>query len=89
MAICAEKIIKANGFDKMIKLIHKPSTTLTVGENGDLKKRANILVAEVFDTELIGEGALSTFHHASQVLLEVCIAALFFEKIHRKVPIFF
>ncbi|XP_051157383.1 protein arginine N-methyltransferase 7 [Leptopilina boulardi] len=70
MAICAEKIIKANGFDKTIKLIHKPSTSLTVGENGDLQKRANILVAEVFDTELIGEGALSTFHHASQVLLE-------------------
>lgn len=71
MALCAEKIIKANGFDKIIKLIHKPSTALTVGENGDIQKRPNILVAEVFDTELIGEGALSTFHHARHVLLEV------------------
>lgn len=78
MAICAEKIIKANGFDKIIKLIHKPSTSLTVGENGDLQKRANILVAEVFDTELIGEGALSTFHHASQVLLEVCFLLIYY-----------
>ena len=32
--------------------------------------RANILVAEVFDTELIGEGAISTFEHASQCLLD-------------------
>ncbi|XP_043471337.1 protein arginine N-methyltransferase 7 isoform X2 [Leptopilina heterotoma] len=70
MALCAEKIIKANGFDNIIKLIHKPSTALTVGKDGDIQKRPNILVAEVFDTELIGEGALSTFHHASHVLLE-------------------
>ena len=33
--------------------------------------RANILVTEVFDTELIGEGALSTFKHAHAHLLEV------------------
>ncbi|XP_024947439.1 protein arginine N-methyltransferase 7 isoform X2 [Cephus cinctus] len=43
---------------------------MKVGPNGDMTKRANILVTEVFDTELIGEGALSTFHHAQQVLLE-------------------
>ena len=33
--------------------------------------RANILVTEVFDTELIGEGAIPTFHHAHKELLEV------------------
>lgn len=44
---------------------------MIVGENGDMPKRANILVTEVFDTELIGEGALSTFRHAHEVLLEV------------------
>ena len=32
--------------------------------------RANILVAEVFDTELIGEEALETFKHALEELLE-------------------
>ena len=32
--------------------------------------RVNILVAEVFDTELIGEGALETFKHALEELLE-------------------
>ena len=38
---------------------------------GDMPQRANILVTEVFDTELIGEGAISTFTHAHKELLEV------------------
>ena len=33
--------------------------------------RANILVTEVFDTELIGEGAIGTYTHAHKELLEV------------------
>jgi len=41
-----------------------------------MPKRANILVTEVFDTELIGEGALPTFHHAHKHLLEVSILFL-------------
>lgn len=71
MANCAAKIIQENGFEDKIKLIRKRSTKMTVGEGGDMSKRANILVTEVFDTELIGEGALSTFRHAHEVLLEV------------------
>ncbi len=39
--------------------------------DADLQRKANILVTEVFDTELIGEGAISTFHHAHKCLLEV------------------
>lgn len=35
-----------------------------------MKIRANILVTEVFDTELIGEGALNTFKKAHEELLE-------------------
>jgi len=71
MADCAAQIIKENGFEDKIKLIRKRSTKMTVGKDGDMMKRANILVTEVFDTELIGEGALSTFRHAHEVLLEV------------------
>nr|CAD7430778.1 unnamed protein product [Timema monikensis] len=70
MAECALKVIKENGFSKQIHLIPKRSTEITVGEDGDMKHRANILVTEVFDTELIGEGALGTFKHAHEVLLE-------------------
>lgn len=71
MAECAEKIIKNNGFESRIKLIKKKSTEISVSETGDMKQRANILVTEVFDTELIGEGALPTFKHAHEHLLEV------------------
>ncbi len=36
-----------------------------------MEERANILVTEVYDTELIGEGAIPTFHHAHKCLLQV------------------
>ncbi|XP_053994662.1 protein arginine N-methyltransferase 7 isoform X1 [Hylaeus volcanicus] len=70
MAKCAIKIIEENGFKDKIKLIQKRSTKMIVGKDGDMEKKANILVTEVFDTELIGEGALSTFRHALDYLLE-------------------
>ena len=41
-----------------------------------MEGKANILVTEVFDTELIGEGGISTFHHAHKCLLEVSISNL-------------
>lgn len=65
---CAAKIIEANGMEGKIKLIKKHSTQLVVGV--DIEQRANILVTEVFDTELIGEGAIETFNHAHKHLLE-------------------
>ncbi|XP_060604526.1 protein arginine N-methyltransferase 7-like [Ruditapes philippinarum] len=70
MAECASKIIAQNGFADKIKLVPKRSTDLVVGEGKDLPRRANILVTEVFDTELIGEGAIGTFTHAHKELLE-------------------
>ncbi|RZC34261.1 protein arginine N-methyltransferase 7 [Asbolus verrucosus] len=70
MSECALKIIKRNGYENKIKVIPKRSTDITVGINGDIATRCNILITEVFDTELIGEGALSTFSHAHKVLLE-------------------
>lgn len=63
----AEKLIEANGMAGKIKLINKMSTQLKV--EVDMDERANILVTEVFDTELIGEGAIETFNHAVQNLL--------------------
>ncbi|XP_033117180.1 protein arginine N-methyltransferase 7-like [Anneissia japonica] len=71
----ARKIVAQNGFAEKIKVIGKRSTELTVGPDGDLPRRANILATEVFDTELIGEGAVPTFHHAHKHLLtEDCIS---------------
>lgn len=70
MADCAEKIIEHNGVRHCINIIKKRSTDILVGKNGDMPKRANILVTEVFDTELIGEGAIGIFTHAHEHLLE-------------------
>lgn len=70
MADCAEQIIEANGMKQAIKIIKKRSTDIIVASDGDMKQRANILVTEVFDTELIGEGAISIFNHAHDELLQ-------------------
>ena len=45
--------------------------------DGDMPDRANILVTEMFDTELIGEAALSTFIHAHKHLLKVHLLHVF------------
>lgn len=67
MADSAERIMESNGMLDAIRIIKKRSTEL---REEDLPQRANILVTEVFDTELIGEGAIETFNHAHQHLLE-------------------
>ncbi|XP_071503684.1 protein arginine N-methyltransferase 7-like [Diadema antillarum] len=69
IAEAAKKIIAKNGFGDKITVIPKRSTEVTVGPDGDMPARANILAAEVFDTELIGEGAVPTYLHAHKHLL--------------------
>lgn len=69
MAKCANDVMISNGCKDQIKLIPKRSTDIIVGQ--DMKEKANILVTEVFDTELIGEGAIGTFNHAHKHLLTV------------------
>ena len=54
-----------------ITVFHKRSTRLKVGPGLDMEERANILVAELLDTELIGEGAIGAYAHAKEHLLTV------------------
>ncbi|KAK9503606.1 hypothetical protein O3M35_010131 [Rhynocoris fuscipes] len=68
MADIAKNLVQNNCLSDKIKIIAKRSTQLRVGV--DMEHRANILVTEVFDTELIGEGAIETFNHANEHLLE-------------------
>ena len=67
MAKIAKKCIERNGLTDQIRVIDKRSTELNLAEDlqGD---RINLIVAEVFDTELIGEGALRTFAEACKHL---------------------
>ncbi|KAH8253267.1 hypothetical protein KR032_004540 [Drosophila birchii] len=76
MANCAAKILAANGAGDKVRLIRKRSTEILIGE--DMPRRANLLVAELLDTELIGEGAISIYNHAHAELLTedvLCIPA--------------
>ncbi|KAM8860586.1 protein arginine N-methyltransferase 7 isoform 2-T2 [Synchiropus picturatus] len=70
MAEAARCIVKKNGFADKIKVINKHSTDVTVGPGGDMQTKANILITELFDTELIGEGALPSYEHAHQNLVQ-------------------
>ena len=71
MVKCAREVIAHNQCQDKINLIPKRSTDITVGATGDMSEKANILVTEVFDTELIGEGAIGTYNHANKFLLTV------------------
>ncbi|XP_053175311.1 protein arginine N-methyltransferase 7 [Scomber japonicus] len=70
MATAAQSIVEKNGFSDKIKIINKHSTDVTVGPDGDMQMKANILITELFDTELIGEGALPSYEHAHHNLVQ-------------------
>lgn len=69
IAKVANEIVKKNGFGDKISVIGKRSTELSMEEGK--QSRANLLVTELWDTELIGEGALPTLRDACNRLLEV------------------
>ena len=71
MVRIARQVITKNGFGDIISIVPKRSTEMS---EADMTCQANILVTEVFDTELIGEGALVTFAHAHKDLLEVSLS---------------
>ena len=62
IALVARGIIAANGFQQQINLIDRKSTL--IDPDKDLPRSADVLVAEIFDLILLGEGALPTLRHA-------------------------
>jgi len=69
MAKIAENVLELNRTaEKRITLHKRASTELTVAERGgEMPRKADILVMEIFDSELLGEGVLPTMRHAHQV----------------------
>lgn len=63
----ARDIVAANGLSGQIDVINKRSTDLALGAG--IAERAQVLIAEVFSGDLIGEGILPTVEHAHQQLL--------------------
>lgn len=68
MASLAKKVIAQNGLSDKITVINKHSTQLLIGE--DLPERADVMVTEIFDRALVGEGMLPTISHARSSLLK-------------------
>ncbi|CAL8102578.1 unnamed protein product [Calicophoron daubneyi] len=67
MADCASSVLDSNDLSNRIQVIPKRSDKLVVGQ--DCPSRFNMLVAELLDTELIGEAALTTYKHAAENLI--------------------
>lgn len=62
-AECATRIFKLNNHDDMVNVIGRHSTQVLYNQTV-LQRRADLLFAELYDTELIGEGALFAYQHA-------------------------
>lgn len=67
LAELARRIIAQHGLSDMITVISKRSTDLVVGV--DMAQRADLVVSEIVDCGLIGEGVLPTVAHAREHLL--------------------
>ena len=67
MSKTAEKVVARNGLENMIRVVNKNSKNLLVPD--DMPQKADILVTEIFDTELIGEGVLPSLRDAHERLL--------------------
>lgn len=61
------RVLRANGMEKKVKVFHKRSDELRVGV--DLDSPADVLVSEILDSELLGEGLIPTLQQAHEMLL--------------------
>lgn len=66
LAEIARQTIELNGMSEMITVVGKRSTDLVVGRDLDA---ADLVVSEIVDCGLIGEGILPTIRHAREQLL--------------------
>lgn len=68
MAATATRIVAENGYDTTVKVLAKRSLEVEVGT--DLPRKADILVSEIFSSELIGEYVLQSIADAKHRLLK-------------------
>ncbi|KAA8522229.1 hypothetical protein F0562_012902 [Nyssa sinensis] len=61
------KVLRLNGMERIVRVINKRSDELEVGM--DITSRADVLVSEILDSELLGEGLIPTLQHAHDKLL--------------------
>lgn len=61
------KVLHLNGMERKVRVINKRSDELEVGV--DVTSRADVLVNEILDSELLGEGLIPTLQNAHDKLL--------------------
>ncbi|MCB4454957.1 50S ribosomal protein L11 methyltransferase [Leisingera sp. McT4-56] len=66
IAQAATQVIEANGLSDRITVIPKWSHEIVVG--ADIPEQADVVISEIVDTVLLGEGALATLTHAISAL---------------------
>ncbi|WP_294228141.1 50S ribosomal protein L11 methyltransferase [uncultured Shimia sp.] len=66
IAAAAKQVIADNNLSDKITVLSKWSHELIIGE--DLPNRADVVVSEIVDSNLLGEGALATLTHAMEHL---------------------
>ena len=67
VAAVARRIVGSNGFAGRVNIVSKLSTGLSV--DADLPRRADLLVTEIVDCGLVGEGIIPTLRHAREHFL--------------------
>jgi predicted RNA methylase/Flp pilus assembly protein TadD len=67
LAQVAARIIARNGYADRITVVARRSTQLAVGQ--DLPEPADLLISEILDAGLLGEGVIRTFRHACATLI--------------------
>jgi SAM-dependent methyltransferase len=67
LAAAAQKIVARNGLADRVSIVAKKSMQMEVGR--DLAQKADVLIAEVFDVGLLGEGFVPSLVHARAELL--------------------
>jgi len=68
IALVAEEIISLNGYADQITVITKDSNALQIGL--DIPEKVDVIVSEIFDFALVGEGALQSLRYAKEHLLK-------------------
>jgi len=67
VAEVARQVVADNGYGHIVDVITKKSTSLKIGE--DMPARADLLISEILDSGLIGEGVVKYVRHARRELL--------------------
>ncbi|MGI5324656.1 50S ribosomal protein L11 methyltransferase [Actinomadura nitritigenes] len=67
VAETTSRVVRVAGYDDAVSVVAKMSTRMAVPQ--DLPRRADLLVTEIVDCGLLGEGILGTIAHAREHLL--------------------